>query len=790
MNWPILPRFLSKYVPDGEQYTPNTHGLFESDTLRGFIVDASDDKSIKNPLSLFQVVPSRFPLEKESNDRIESLPTPESTFLSQILGSDRKIIRIDPRNLYPNMTCCDKFREYLQVNNQCNLCYEQDSQILLLYHSALTNINYTTEFDKYKAQVEALCSEYNDGVGHSNSNSTLNVGYSGRRLYIWYKCRYSNFYEYFFPIIHAGRVVAVLMQGQRPYIGMDYSDIFSDYRDQSEELEKSIKSIAKSRLQDPPMSEERLNAIYEKISILEQRIEQEVLSYARTYISNKFSEIQRDFRIELQHQTDSDGRMALERYSYILDNALRNVCGYFNPNGFIRIYTAESALEASDRKKLKFYLIGTSETTKRNTIIREITFAGIEQKDFDKISNYDLASYTTPLVELKNGDVFRIEPLQVGGMRNLIWKNYNRYSHIDELQFELYGEALRSLYHMLLEPYHILKTIELQERMEVSMRVSVHEAANIIPTIYNRLNKEYKFNDQTLDRLRDGMGLNAIKNRERSLYDAIQRLLLLNSLYRRSTLIFKDSQPIFKWTDIHRTIYSVETLFAEPALENKYQKIIILMDPVLNRYDFLTDAGAFNHILFNLVDNAVKYGHRGSKIYIKAEVPHEQQHYLPSFPEKVDTIIISVVNYGFKIKNEDRDKMFELYYRSEQSKSEEGRGIGLFLVDKLCSALGYNIENNRSSFIAKYHIPAKYYFNSQDKCQQYLTYVSPEIISRLEMQTPDEHIQKVVNNQNDIEWKIGPREITELMNTETYENVFTITIKAPCGKTLLQEIQR
>ena len=43
--WPIHPPFLSRYQE--KDYSPNKHGLYDSDILRGFLADASDGSRYK-----------------------------------------------------------------------------------------------------------------------------------------------------------------------------------------------------------------------------------------------------------------------------------------------------------------------------------------------------------------------------------------------------------------------------------------------------------------------------------------------------------------------------------------------------------------------------------------------------------------------------------------------------------------------------------------------------------------------------------------------------------------------
>lgn len=48
-TWPIVPSFLVKSViHNGDTYSPNQHGIYDADTVRGLLADASDDENIQN----------------------------------------------------------------------------------------------------------------------------------------------------------------------------------------------------------------------------------------------------------------------------------------------------------------------------------------------------------------------------------------------------------------------------------------------------------------------------------------------------------------------------------------------------------------------------------------------------------------------------------------------------------------------------------------------------------------------------------------------------------------------
>jgi signal transduction histidine kinase len=103
------------------------------------------------------------------------------------------------------------------------------------------------------------------------------------------------------------------------------------------------------------------------------------------------------------------------------------------------------------------------------------------------------------------------------------------------------------------------------------------------------------------------------------------------------------------------------------------------MDPTIGDKKVKVENDAFIQIIINLVDNAIKYS-RGSlkkQIDIKFNV----------LPNK--KVTISVRDYGVGIKEEENNKVFELFYRigNELTRQSKGTGIGLALVKELTNAM-------------------------------------------------------------------------------------------------------
>lgn len=782
--WPISPSFLVKpEIPKNETFSPNKHGIYTSDTVRGLVADASDDPGIKNPLSLFQVVPESY--KPEEFDYIEEInPAKDDSCLKDILKG-KKIIRIDPKTLYQNKPCCDKFRE---CNGYKNKCHEQDCRIALLYHKDLEGLHYTDNFKEYYNRLIKIIDGYNQGIAkayplHCEQDEENN------RLYVWYQCPYSQFLEYFFPIIHAGKVIAVLMHGQRiPKEGLNQENLFKEvladdqvHEDKKKDLRQSIEGI-KDKSGEDPMPESRLKAIWKRIKSLEERIDGEVMAYARAYVSNNFHRIEEQFHQQIKNEINPNGELAKETYTEIVNGTLQEICDIFNKEGFIRIYSTESEFEKVKSDTDTFYLIGAypelTETEKQDW--EKIGFHNLpsDSEKLEAMKNEEFNTYLNKKIAFHENVIFRIESLSIGNTKHLIWAKYPKEKDSDKKQFDEFYNFLTVFFHTLWESYNLLCNVKLRKQLETSMRVSVHETSQIIPVIIYTLEKEYHLD--SLTRIReDRLSIPGITRRTNILYDTISRLLLLDNLYRRSTLMFKELEPKTEWEDLYRLIGSAKNMCEETAQKNNMQKIIIkgINDFKINQYKVYTDDQLISHTFFNLIDNAIKYGYMGSNIRINISLSEaDLQKERNGNWKLIKAIRISIVSYGAGISEEEGKHIYELFYRSQASKVKEGMGIGLFLVKKICSSLGYTVEYN-SKKLSEYNLPMYYHGKKQNKTAQLkLNNVS------------DSLIEEAVNKDlPDGAWNIEDLEFQAAINQPTYQNEFTVTLN-PINNSLIKPI--
>ncbi len=91
------------------------------------------------------------------------------------------------------------------------------------------------------------------------------------------------------------------------------------------------------------------------------------------------------------------------------------------------------------------------------------------------------------------------------------------------------------------------------------------------------------------------------------------------------------------------------------------------------------DADAVSQAVLNLLDNAAKYSGQSKFVAVR----------LHADPKN---IVLEVEDRGLGIVPEERDKIFEQFYRGSRSTAKGGYGLGLFLVKHIMDAHGGTIE--------------------------------------------------------------------------------------------------
>ena len=87
------------------------------------------------------------------------------------------------------------------------------------------------------------------------------------------------------------------------------------------------------------------------------------------------------------------------------------------------------------------------------------------------------------------------------------------------------------------------------------------------------------------------------------------------------------------------------------------------------------DVDKIQQVLYNLIDNAIKFSPNGSTIRISTE-------------EKNDKVFVSVKDHGIGIPSENIQKIWDRFYKTDLSrgKDKKGTGLGLSIVKEIIQA--------------------------------------------------------------------------------------------------------
>lgn len=93
------------------------------------------------------------------------------------------------------------------------------------------------------------------------------------------------------------------------------------------------------------------------------------------------------------------------------------------------------------------------------------------------------------------------------------------------------------------------------------------------------------------------------------------------------------------------------------------------------------DLEKIQQVLYNLVDNAVKFSRENTEITIETT-------------EKGETIFVSVRDNGIGIPKDDQKLIWDRFYKTDLSrgKDKKGTGLGLSIVREIIRAHGENIN--------------------------------------------------------------------------------------------------
>ena len=131
----------------------------------------------------------------------------------------------------------------------------------------------------------------------------------------------------------------------------------------------------------------------------------------------------------------------------------------------------------------------------------------------------------------------------------------------------------------------------------------------------------------------------------------------------------------------HKTRFNVsEQLRASVLLlERKWEKKSLSLELDFEEYYVLANEDMLKQVWVNLIDNAIKFSFDNTSFSL--------------ILKKVGNgVLFSIKNCGVRITDEEKRKIFNRFYRSQNSNGIEGNGVGLAIVKKIVELHGGTVE--------------------------------------------------------------------------------------------------
>lgn len=768
LEWPIAPTFLSLRQGCNEESADyNSDGIYYTDYIRGFLADLSHDENIQNALTIFQFVPKDF-LPDDPNAENHSFITSDPEKATVILNAPldpkikeilnrqgKKIIRIESGTFVNNGRLCKAFR-----NCDCDntsFCFKQDSIVGIFADEQLNTFSPASK--EYQQRLISLISEFNLSRDENNWIKCEEViEKENKRFYLHYTCPYSLFEEHVFPIYVQGRIVACLMLGQMARDSFNRDNSFSCCLEEMKKIDsKCPQYLSDINYLSANDWDKKASAIIKRIVIFENRLEDRIDHRSPRYLHY----IEAKFRGEVK-KINIKKQDTLSQFTRSLNAAFDLIRKRFDhsEDGFIRMFALPI-----DIKHEELVLIGWSGVELDNK--DDLKFALKQLNDIDNLPSEKQKEriLNAASKKIKNmfdeskGDLFFPGWLAGGEIAYIIWKRHDRNLYNQKILFEGYKHALRIFYSVALECYSYIRGTKMELLLETTIQEVAHESAHsILPAIdfvENELNVVpaemiMPIYPQEFIKYR-----NSFEKDKECVLDSLNQLREIN--YSSSLIISPDLQIEKTPEKVALLLYKLKKILSNRACDSHKK---ICYDQKVSYLEVNIDKKTFNHALFNLLDNAIKYGYEGSYIRIKMNVEKRKR-----------MLNIAIVSYGIGIDS--GIKISHLFVRGEEATHmSTGTGIGMYIVKKICKAHGGDITYN-SELLSNYNIPMLLNYK-HNKDLAYL--LSPEEKNKLDegfSLIPSKIAKEVVCDSSFVKY---PRVLSSRINKPTYRNTFCVTL--------------
>jgi hypothetical protein len=674
-RWPLIPDHITSrpaIILDEELRRLDGIGIIPNEFLKGLLTVIAN--YLENPVTVLE-----FPRDKNLAP-----------------------VRTDTGSIHFNLhPPCKKLREWKNT-----YCMKFDG-----IHSELFRGLYEKDMDvNLRKRIDSL--KYTDTIQDMfGVKSNVRIKKLDNRFYIEYDCLILGYRELVFPIIVEKKVVGVLFMGQL-FLEEELENInrrrnhFFNWQSDSDsdaffkEVERLDQEWKKNKIfiLSGDAYRNLVGKAIKQIFNLEGTLNTELETQRKNYCTQKVDSYIRCLRTEMNKSLPK-GSQKLKRFWRKIEIVLEKVIDDF-PAKHIAFFAQDSYVKDPP------------------VVLDMVASEGLARKGY-KNYKYDLrmvpaqltkeilTSMESPLllkgfqdrVQLdESQDLIRLfpSPLSTHGIF-VIWIRYNNETwprlleekKVRSKSDKIFNQAFISFYTFISSIYASVLTDLANSLLEKTFRVWGHETGQITTGI-DAIRKQY------LNAKWKHLSIEKVENINRDVEGLLRQLNFLSESVKTlfSEVSKIDKKPFYDFEDLFykwKSTFGLETnrkqLKVNIEIGYKYKSEAV-KPPIYG------DVLVLEQILYNLINNAIKYCYRGTNIRID---------FRRTGVDWQSPYILSVTDFG-GIEIEDREKIFELFERGENVKGIEGFGIGLYVAKKMAIAHGGKISVICNK-ISNYNIP-------------------------------------------------------------------------------------
>ncbi|WP_424555553.1 sensor histidine kinase [Streptococcus agalactiae] len=235
------------------------------------------------------------------------------------------------------------------------------------------------------------------------------------------------------------------------------------------------------------------------------------------------------------------------------------------------------------------------------------------------------------------------------------------------------------------------KLSQVDDSVELTQLTTAFNQA--LEKIYNSYDRERQFSNDVAHELRIPLAIMRSKldlyQKQKKVFSGEEGLFVRTmdqSIERLSNLVegilLFSRQDKLKLAPLQLKELIEEVIFDLEDMAEQKQVVITLTGKEI---DVVTDDQLLARAIFNIIENAIKYNVEGGTVRV-------------TLKESNTTMEIAISDSGVGISDEDKNHIFDLFYRVDDSRnsSVKGYGIGLSLVGKIIKQLKgtISVENN------------------------------------------------------------------------------------------------